>query len=318
MKKRLLVVILALVLVPAAQVECSPGQVTVVCTTTALQSVVQQVGGTHVDVITLVQPGICPSHFDVRPSHVADIQKAQLVLYHGMESWLQGLITASGNETITQVQVVGPWNTPELALEKIDTIKDALIAVDPENSQYYTENCNTARTELSDLATTILNKASAEHVKEISVICMEWQKFIVEWMGFSVADTYDPPETLSVKDVNSLIQTGHTYNAVLVIDSLQSGTNVGSQIAADIGAYHVVLTNFPYAVPETDTLAQMIEYNANQLLTAVQTYQEHKTIAELEHTLTKERQTTDIFQAVCVILLIVCIAEAVLLYTRQQ
>jgi zinc transport system substrate-binding protein len=318
MKKDILIMILVLVLVLAAQVESSPEQVTVVCTTTALQSVVQQVGGSHVDAIALVQPGVCPSHFDVRPSHVADIQKAQLVLYHGMEPWLQGLITASGNETVTQVNVVGPWNTPELAIEKINIIKDALIDVDPENSEYYTENANTACAELTDIATTIQDRVSAENIKEVPVLCMDWQKFIVEWMGFSIAGTYDPPETLSVKDVSSLIQTGHTHNAVLVIDNLQSGTSVGSEIAAEIGAFHVILTNFPHAIPETDTLAKMIEYNANQLLDAVQTYQEHRTIAELEHTLKEERQSTHIFQAFSVILLIVCIAEAVLLYVRQH
>lgn len=305
-----------MVLVLAAQVNCSSEQITVVCTTTALKSVVEQIGGEKVDAIALVQPGVCPSHFDVRPSHVADMQKAQLVLYHGLEPWLTGLITASGNETVTQVQVVGPWNTPELALEKITIVKDSLIGVDPENADYYTKNADAARAELMDLASTI--QIEAQDVEGIPVLCMDWQKFIVEWMGFSIAKTYDPPETLSMKDVNTLIQTGHDHNAVLVVDNLQSGTAVGSQIAAEIGAYHVVLTNFPYAVPETGTLHDLIRHNADQLLRAVQKYQEQGTVAELERALKKEQQRTDIFQAASVILLIVCIAQAALLYTRQH
>ncbi|MBU6998558.1 MAG: zinc ABC transporter substrate-binding protein [Theionarchaea archaeon] len=292
---------------------------TVVCTTTALQALVETVGGDRLDVVSLVQPGVCPSHFDVRPSHVSEVEQASLVLYHGVEPWLEGLVEAAGSESLQTVKVTGPWNTPEMASQKIVMIRDALTQIDPDNASYYTENAQRAVSELETLADSIKEEAESLDTGNVSVLCMEWQQYIVEWMGFSIAGTYSPPETLSVKDVNQLIKTGEKAGAILVIDNLQSGTDIGSRIASEIGAYHVILTNFPHAVPETDTLADMIEYNARQLLTAVQEYQEEKqTISTLEKELEKERSRRDIYQVLTFVLAVLCGIESLVLYVRTR
>jgi ABC-type Zn uptake system ZnuABC Zn-binding protein ZnuA len=291
---------------------------TVVCTTTALEALVEQVGGDCVDVVSLVQPGVCPSHFDVRPSHVDEVSQSSLVVYHGVEPWLEGLIEASQNTDVEQLNLAGEWNTPALAAAKIEEIRDVLVRIDPENADYYKENAEKGLQELDEIKDAIKREADALDLSTIPVLCMGWQKFLVEWMGFTIAKTYAPPETLSIKDVNELIETGIDQKAVLVIDNLQSGTDVGSQVAAAIGARHVVLTNFPNAVPETDTITKMIEYNAHQLLDAVREHQKEKgELAELESELQSERLKRQIFEALAVILLAICIVEAVILYRKS-
>jgi zinc transport system substrate-binding protein len=292
---------------------------TVVCTTTALQALVETVGGDRIDVVSLVQPGVCPSHFDVRPSHVSEVGQASLVLYHGVEPWLEGLVEATGNDSLLTLEVTGPWNTPDLASQKIEMIRDALIQIDPDNTSYYTKNAQDAVEELETLADSIKEEAESLNTGSVPVLCMEWQQYIVEWMGFPIAGTYPPPETVSVKDVNQLIETGKKTGAILVIDNLQSGTDIGSRIAAEIGAYHVILTNFPRAVPETDTIADMIEYNAHQLITAVQEYQQEKeTISSLEKELKEERSRKDIYQVLTLILAALCGIESLVLYVRTR
>ena len=148
---------------------------------------------------------------------------------------------------------------------------------------------------------------------------MEWQKSFVEWMGFNVVGSYAPPETLSIKDVNDLLATGRAEGAALVIDNLQSGTDMGSELAAEIHAQHVVLTNFPNAVPETETIAKMLEYNGRQMLDAVKKYQEEKgKISELESKLEKEIWKKQLFEVIAAVLVVLCIAEAVVLYMRRE
>jgi ABC-type Zn uptake system ZnuABC Zn-binding protein ZnuA len=229
---------------------------------------------------------------------------------------LEQLITASGNTTVEQRALKGPWNAPVLAVQKIEAVRDALIHVDPKNAEYYKENAEKAIADIHTMSDTIKGTADSLEVENIPVMCMEWQQYLVEWMGFTIVRTYSPPETLSLKDVNDLIKTGRENGVRLVIDNLQSGTDVGAEIAASIGAEHVVLTNFPNAVPETDTLAAMIAYNANQLFNAVQC-QKNQDTQELEFALQKEVSKRQVYQVIAAVLFVVCLVESVVIYVRQ-
>ncbi|MDQ1280425.1 MAG: hypothetical protein QG670_1688, partial [Thermoproteota archaeon] len=42
----------------------------IVCTTSAVGSVVQEYMGDSVDLVVLIQPGLCPADFDMKPSDV--------------------------------------------------------------------------------------------------------------------------------------------------------------------------------------------------------------------------------------------------------
>ncbi len=316
MKTLIACALMSILFLPLMNAEDNP--IIVVCTTTALETLAEAVGKENVDVISLVQPGVCPSHFDVRPSHITEISQASLVLYHGVEPWLEDLIKASQNETVEKVLVQGPWNTPDSAVEKIAVIRNALSQIDPEHANSYTKNAEAAVEEINIMADAMKKEAQELKVDTITVLCMDWQKSFVEWMGFDVASSYAPPETLSIKDVNDLIATGRREGAVLVIDNLQSGTELGSEIAAQIDAYHVVLTNFPGAVPETDTVSKMLEYNARQLLDAVNRYNGEKgRISELESQLREERLKKEFFEVVALVLLVICMVEAVVFYVRR-
>lgn len=293
----------------------APERITVVCTTTVLGSLVKEVGNDRVDVISLVQPGMCPSHFDVKPSHIEEVGHASLVLYHGVEPWLEDLVKASGDKA-EKVKIEGPWNTPELAAKRVEEVRDALMKVDPENGEYYRENAEKVIAEIYRVGDEIEKDSEALGLGSVPVLCMEWMKFPVEWMGFTVVGTYAPPETLSVRDVKDLMEKGKDRKVALVIDNLQSGTEVGAEIAAEIGANHVVLTNFPGAVPGTETLAQMIGYNAEQLFSGVEEYREEIRNAEIRSELENERSKREIFEIAALVLAFACIIEGILLVRK--
>jgi len=279
-------------------------KVKVVSTITVLGTFAEEVGGERIDVISLVQPGICPAHFDIKPSDVYDVSNASLILYHGIEPWLDDLITSSGNTDVKKVLLEGDWSTPESVIVMIEKIKIALSKVDPENAKYFEENTEKKIEEIRETAESITEEAESLGAKNIDVICMQWQKQFVEWVGFNIIATYGPQENVSMKDINEIIKNGE--NAVLVIDNLQSGTELGSQIASEIEAQHVVLTNFPGAVPGTETFSKMMEYNADQLFNAVKAYNEGE----------KPAESSNIFEIISVILAILCISIVLYFWKR--
>ncbi|MBU7031062.1 MAG: zinc ABC transporter substrate-binding protein [Theionarchaea archaeon] len=319
MKKSYVWFLLGLLLIAGKTPGMADDALSIICSTTTLGALAEEVGGDHVTVISLVQPGVCPSHFDIRPSHVAEVEQAQLILFHGIEPWLEDLITASGNDTITRLNLAGPWNTPPLAQAKIEAIRDALVSIDPVNAAYYQDNADKAIENLILVGESIQANINHYSESEIPVLCMDWQASFVEWMGFAIVGSYGPPETLSMKDIDLLISTGKTEKAQMVIDNLQSGTDIGGQVAAAIGAEHVVLSNYPSAVPGTDTVAQMIEYNARQLIDALQKIAvKTEEMNELETQLEESRESNLIFKVLTLVFLTVSLVEAFLLYVRRK
>jgi ABC-type Zn uptake system ZnuABC Zn-binding protein ZnuA len=166
------------------------------------------------------------------------------------------------------VVLSGPWNTPQLAINKTQAVAAALKEADPTHAEQYDQNAQNLEPEFGELAQNLKQKALERNTGEVKVLCMEWQKGFVSFLGFNIAKTYSSENTLSIKDVNDLIQSGKDQGALLVIDNLQSGTQTGEQIAQEIGAEQVVLTSFPGAVPGTDSLLEMLKYNGEKLLDA--------------------------------------------------
>ncbi|KYC44742.1 MAG: Periplasmic solute binding protein family protein [Candidatus Methanofastidiosum methylothiophilum] len=280
---------------------------------------VEEVGGNRVDAIALVQPGICPDHFDVRPSILSEINTSSLVIYHGIEPWLDSMINASENRGVKKLMLQGPWGTPPLAKAKINSIKDALIEIDPSNKSYYEKNAAEVTKELDALNEKLLKEAKEIGTSDYKAIVMAWQKPFSEWIGLQVVDAYQPPETLSVQTVQNLVIKGKEEKVAFVIDNLQSGTTLGAQMAEEIGGRHVVFSNFPEAIPGTETIAEMIQYNADQIFGAIkQSQNESKEIAALKSDIASLSNQLVIFQGLSAIFLIIAIALGAMLYKRNN
>ena len=286
----------------------------IICTTSAVGSVVETYLGDTADVLVLVQPGLCPADFDIKPGYVDAVSKAQILFKQNIqgEFWLDGLLEASGNPDLTVVTILGVYNTPEGANNYIREIGGNL-------SQILSINLDSKISEmLNDIDTVsewIKSQATILQVSDVKVICMAWLKTFIESAGFKVVATYNPPETLSAGDITALLETAKTEGVTLVVDNLQIDTEFGEGIAYQVGAEHVVLTNFPGAIPKTENLSTMFRYNAEQLFNATLMWQSSSTLRAERNDLANQ---VTIFQIITSLTLVVVAVEAVLLYARRK
>lgn len=286
----------------------------IVCTTNVLGSLVQGFLGGGADVVVLVRPGLCPADFDMKPSDVYAVSKASLLFYHAIpgEFWLQGLIEASGNTNLTKVVVPGVYNTPEGARRCITLVGGNLSRV---LSIDLNSTVSAMLADVDAAESEIGSEAEELGVTEVKVVCMKWQRAFVESVGFDVVADYDPPESLSAGYIVNLTDTAKKEGVALVIDNLQVGVDFGAGLASEIGGEHVVLTNFPGAIPGTGNITQMFRYNARQLFEGLRTWRSTGALrAEIEGL---KGQLT-IFQAATAVAVIVVALEAVWLYTGRK
>ncbi len=245
------------------------GAETVVSTHAVLGEFAQVIGGDVVEVVTIIPSGFCPAHYDLCPSDLRAVIDASVILYSGFEPWMETLTDAVGSDA-SVVQLPGEWNTPEAAIGKVEAIRDVLAERFPDAEADFAANAADYIEELRTLGNALQEQAEAAGVSGVAVVCMAWQADFVSWLGFDVAVTYGMPEGLSLQDLVTLAASGRDAGAQLVIDNLQSGVDFGAKLAREIGAVHVVLSNFPGAMPYTATVLDLLARNAEALFSAIE------------------------------------------------
>jgi len=268
------ILLLALIALPlGCRSQQGEAEVTVVTTTSLLETIVKEVGGDKVEVASLVMPSQCPGTGDLKPRGVEMLAEADLFLWHGWpgEAFVESeLFPCADNPDLepTKIAVEGNSMTPGCQAEAVDKITAALSEVNPANKAYYEENASEIKEFITEKGNEIEGRLDAAGTTEVKVICAQMQIGFVQWAGFDIVDSYVPDPTAA--EIQSVIDTGKTSNVTLVIDNLQSGTDVGATIAAGIpGAKQVILSNFPGGFEDTDTWGEAIEGNVNRLLNAL-------------------------------------------------
>jgi S-adenosylmethionine synthetase len=99
------------------------------------------------------------------------------------------------------------------------------------------------------------------------------------------------------------------------VDNLQIDVEFGAEIASEVGAEHVLLTNFPGAIPNTETLSKMLLYDAEQLFNSTATWRSTSTLRAEREDL--KNQVT-IYQITISLAVVIVAVEAVLLYVRRK
>jgi zinc transport system substrate-binding protein len=138
---------------------------------------VKKVGGDKVDVSILIPVGVEPHDFEPTIQQIQEAENANIMIYNGagLEEWIERINTKlrvdvsngtrlllNNNNTNELKANYDPhiWLDPILAQIEVRNIRDALIKVDPKNSQYYTDNAERFIRDLSTLDSEIRTSLS--------------------------------------------------------------------------------------------------------------------------------------------------------------
>ncbi len=243
----------------------------IIAGTTLITDIVKDISDIEVEPYTLLPSGSCPSQFDMKPLDITKLQQAELVLLHSWQLNLANIRRTLEAAKVPEdkqriIDVPGNWMVPEVQKEAVGRIMDILIEYAPQSAAVFRERA-AARVAAIEASSEAARKAlPPETAAGITILCHEMQAPFLKWVGFVVAGTFNRPEDWSVADAEALVQTGREQHVGLVVDNLQSGgLAMSTTLARDIGAGHVVLSNFPGGFPETLTWQAAFEVNVRRL-----------------------------------------------------
>ncbi|NWF77574.1 MAG: zinc ABC transporter substrate-binding protein [Chloroflexi bacterium] len=285
MRRRILIGVLVAVIVVVAVVflvraQQGPLSVDIMTGSSLITNIIQDVADGKLETGTLIPPGVCPGHYDIKPSHIVALASCRALFIHDYQANfqnVQGAIEAAENPDliIVAVNVTGNWMVPSVQAEAVSKIAQILGEIDPENAAYYRERATDRAQAILAKGEEVKNRLQGAGLEGVKVICAEMQQGFVRWAGFDVVATYGRPEDLTPAQVQELIDKARGAGVALVIDNLQSGATATSEtMAQDIGAIQVTISNFPGGLENTKTWEKAIDKNVDLLLDALNEWRE--------------------------------------------
>jgi zinc transport system substrate-binding protein len=272
-----LVGILVTFLVRAQHAQPSPD---IVSGSSLITNIIQDVADGKLETRTLIPPGVCPGHYDIKPSDIIALANSTALFIHDYQQNYQnvvGAVEAAENPDliITVLNVTGNWMVPTVQAEGVGKIAQALGEIAPENAAYYQERAADRVQAILTKGAEVKERLLEAGVEGVKVICAAMQEGFVRWAGFNVVATYGRPEELSPADVEQLLTEAMEAGVVLVIDNLQSGAaTLGASMEQDIEAIPVTISNFPGGLENTETWEKAIDKNVDLLLAALNEWEE--------------------------------------------
>jgi len=274
------IVLLAALLLPLSCTSSSGASVDIMAGSSLITNIIQDVADGKLEPRTLIPPGLCPGHYDVKPSDIEALANSKALFIHDYQENFKnvtGLIEAADNPNliVRVLDVKGNWMAPPVQAEAVDKIAQALGEIDPENSAHYQKKAAERAQAILAKGEEVKNRLLEAGVEEVTVICADMQAGFAEWAGFDVLAIYGRPEDLSVAEVEQLVVQSKQAGVALVIDNLQSGATAASEaMAQDIGAIQITISNFPGGFEDTETWEKALDKNVDLLLEVLDEWRE--------------------------------------------
>lgn len=282
--------ILVLACAPAA----SAKTLHVVASFTVLADVVQQVGGNHVQITSLVPPDGDPHEFEASPQDAENLRSADVTFIsgEGLERWFEKLAKASGYQgkpvvastgiTLRQRERRGKlsddphvWNSPTNVQVWVTNIEKALIAADPADEADFKANAEHYVQELKDL--------DLETRAKIASIPSARRKILTShdalgYFGRDYGIEFLSPLGLSTEteasaaDISKLIDQVRKEHVRIYFIETSNDSRLVQQIASATGARpggKLYVEALSPANGPAPTYLQMFRYNADQLVGAM-------------------------------------------------
>jgi len=287
---------------PLAHAASLPEPLNIVVTIPVLKDLTEQVGGPHVQVISLLNGYENEHTYSPKPSDLVAVRKARLLfeIGIGLEVWVSSLVKSAGSPSLRVVttsqgiglirdhgghrdgayqgrETIGSggnphiWLDPENVAIMLRHITEALIAADPAHATdfrnhqaLYLQQLDRLRKELSDRVKQLPDRRFIAHHPA-------WP-YMARRFGFEVAATIQMQSGTepSALQLQSLVGKIKKDQIKVIVSEIQLSQKIPNLLAKETKTRIVVLTTLPGGLPGTETYLDMLRYNVLQLANALE------------------------------------------------
>lgn len=271
----------------------------VVVTLPVLKDWVQQIGGSHVHVVSLMTGYESEHTYSPKPSDLVAVRKASLLFEvgAGLEVWVSSLVKNAGNASLQVVTTSKDielipdhpestvdththqhpggnphvWLDPSAAATMVRHIAMAMSDADPSHSAEYRTNMANYLQALTRVHEESLDRLKSVPSRAVIVHHPAWPYFARRY-HLDIAGTIltQPGGEPSARHLHTLIDAIKRGHIRVIISEVQLNQKIPQLLARETGAHIAVLTTLPGGLPGTETYLDMLRYNVLQLAHALE------------------------------------------------
>ncbi len=281
-------------------------EVRIVTSVPDFAAIAKEIGGDKVEIKSIAKGYQDPHFVDAKPIFVRDLNRADLLIYQGLDlelGWLPVLITGSRNSKITSPSSPGrldasasisnilevpttrvdrsmgdihPFGNPHYTLDPRNGILVArriaarLMQIDPENSTFYEENYKDFSRRLNGKIKEWDRELAPYKGTEVVTYHRSWIYF-TNWAGFKEVGWIEPKPGIppSPSHVANLIKSMELMNVKLVIAESYYPQKTARIIAEKTGSEFLVLPSSVGATEEISTYIDLFDTIVSEITTAL-------------------------------------------------
>lgn len=257
------------------QTEADKGGMKIYASFYPMYFLASEIAGDKGSVISMVPAGAEPHDWEPTPKMVIELSKADMLIYNGaeMEPWIDKIlpninrgktkiIDASGGIELLKSKkheeeeeqngenqehgIYDPhiWVSPIRALQQAQTIYEALVEIDPENSEYYGKNMAELDSKLTKLDKDIRD-ASKSFKSNVIVVSHEAFGYFANdyWLEQIAIRGVNPQEEPSPSEMAELVRVCRDKDVKYIFFEKLTSPKLSETLAREVGAEILVLND---------------------------------------------------------------------------
>ncbi|MDR3047980.1 MAG: metal ABC transporter substrate-binding protein [Bacteroidales bacterium] len=227
-------------------------KIEIAVTTSNIAEIVLQIGATSVNVNVLTDPKISQKENDSIERNAETIQKSNLILRYGSETWVDKFKENSEykNKIYKIIKTQGNLMIPYLHIRASEEIKTILSNIDPKNTAYYQDNAANYVYNIHFTAEKIKKDLSKAY--GVKIIANQQIKDLLEDYGFDIIAIYG--NELTGRKLAYLMNTAKRNGIKMIVGSLQETSPIGKIITEKTKIPYIAVSNITIENSYIDTL----------------------------------------------------------------
>jgi len=201
--------------------------------------------GEDVSLLVLAEPGMCPGHFDLRPSQVQELRACPILARFDFQNSLDVRLTDGAATQVVAVSVPGGMCEPASYRDVCRQLADALVARERLSRADADRRLAAVGRRMDQLAAWTCEQIDAAKLRDCPVVCSGHQSGFCSALGLSVAATFSSADTAQPRQIDQAVKKGDEARACLIVANRPEGRQLADALGDRLKARVLVFGNFP-------------------------------------------------------------------------
>ena len=242
-------------------------------TNSYLHAMVRDLCGDETGIFSVVPPGMCPGHFDIKPGDVRRLHRSGLLVAFDFQQGIARVLPdGEGGPVFAAVAAPPGMCIPDSYLSMTGDVAEILMAHYPQREAELRGRLEEIAARLAALEDACFALIASEGLDGAPVLASVHQAAFAEWLGLRVVGTFSGSDSETAANINAALGAGEGHQIRGVIANRQEGTRLADALGERLDAPVAVFSNFPDAkadrqqAPAFDAL---VHENLRRLVEAV-------------------------------------------------